>query len=110
MHCLGRIAFIVAAGSLVSGCGALNTGLSTMLADNWPTWAGGLPKDTPPRPGDPRYAEYEREQQAKAVIAAQPATEAARPQTAVLRRDETPASGDGGDNDDRNQAFGRGLH
>lgn len=32
--------------------------LATFLADNIPQWAGGLPKDAPPRAGDPRYAEY----------------------------------------------------
>jgi hypothetical protein len=36
------------------------------MADNMPKWMGGLPKDAPPRPSDPRYPEYERAQRAKA--------------------------------------------
>lgn len=45
------------------------------MADTMPAWMGGLPADVPPRPSDPRYAEYERAQQAKAitVLAANPA-------------------------------------
>ena len=38
----------------LAGCSSL----SIFLADNIPQWAGGLPKDAPPRPTDPRYAEY----------------------------------------------------
>ena len=47
----------VAAGSLsltLAGCSSF----ATFLADNIPQWAGGLPKDAPPRAGDPRYADY----------------------------------------------------
>jgi phage tail tape-measure protein len=50
--------------SLFSGCSASST--SAFMADNMPKWMGGLPKDAPPRPSDPRYPEYEREQRAKA--------------------------------------------
>jgi len=28
------------------------------VADTWPTWAGGMPKDVPPRPGAPGYEEF----------------------------------------------------
>ena len=38
----------------LAGC----SNLATFLADNIPQWAGGLPKDAPPRAGDPRYADY----------------------------------------------------
>ena len=38
----------------LAGC----SNLATFLADSIPDWAGGLPKDAPPRAGDPRYAEY----------------------------------------------------
>ena len=38
----------------LAGC----SNLATFLADNIPQWAGGLPKDAPPRAGDARYAEY----------------------------------------------------
>jgi hypothetical protein len=38
----------------LAGC----SNLATFLADNIPQWAGGLPKDAPPRASDPRYADY----------------------------------------------------
>lgn len=56
------VAFCLAA-PLLSGC----TATSNFVADTLPTWMGGLPPDAPPRPSDPRYAEYERAQKAKAV-------------------------------------------
>jgi hypothetical protein len=28
------------------------------VSDTWPTWAGGIPKDAPPRPGAPGYEEF----------------------------------------------------
>ncbi len=31
---------------------------SGYVADSWPTWAGGMPKDVPPRPGAPGYDEF----------------------------------------------------
>jgi hypothetical protein len=31
---------------------------SGYVSDNWPTWAGGMPKDVPPRPGAPGYEEF----------------------------------------------------
>jgi len=34
------------------------TSFSNYVSDNWPTWAGGKPKDVPPRPGEPGYAEF----------------------------------------------------
>ena len=43
---------------MLTGCSSL----ATFLADNVPQWAGGLPKDAPPRAGDPRYANYFRAQ------------------------------------------------
>jgi hypothetical protein len=55
-------AFCLAA-PLLSGC----TATSNFVADTMPTWMGGLPADAPPRPSDPRYAEYERAQKAKAI-------------------------------------------
>lgn len=35
------------------------------VSDHWPTWAGGMPKDVPPRPGAPGYDEFLRHQQGK---------------------------------------------
>ena len=55
---VGRAAVSAVAVILLSltlgGC----SNLATFLADNIPQWAGGLPKDAPPRASDPRYAEY----------------------------------------------------
>ena len=42
-----------------------------MMADSIPHWAGGLPADAPPRPADPKYAEYLEKLKDKA--AAEPA-------------------------------------
>ena len=37
------------------------------MADKIPTWAGGIPKDSPPRSTDPRYAAFLEEQKAHAL-------------------------------------------
>jgi hypothetical protein len=62
------ISMIIAAALLLSGCGAINSSLSATMADNIPHWAGGLPPDAPPRPSDPKYADYLAKLQGKAVI------------------------------------------
>ena len=62
------ISLLVAAALLLSGCGAINSSLSGTVADSIPHWAGGLPLDVPPRPSDPKYADYLAKLQAKAVI------------------------------------------
>ena len=36
---------------------------SGFVSDTWPTWAGGMPKDVPPRPGAPGYEEFIAHQQ-----------------------------------------------
>jgi len=35
------------------------------VSDHWPTWAGGMPADVPPRPGAPGYSEFLIQQQGK---------------------------------------------
>jgi hypothetical protein len=47
-------AAVVSLSLTLAGC----SNLATFFADNIPQWAGGLPKDAPPRAGDPRYADY----------------------------------------------------
>src|SRR6516165_1743747 len=37
--------------------------LAGAVSDAWPTWAGGEPKDVPPRPGAPGYDEFIAHQQ-----------------------------------------------
>ncbi len=48
-------------------CACLTLGacssFSGAVADSWPTWAGGMPKDVPPRPGAPGYEEFIAHQQ-----------------------------------------------
>jgi hypothetical protein len=53
-HAAVSAAAVISLSLTVGGC----SNLATFLADNIPQWAGGLPKDAPPRAGDPRYAEY----------------------------------------------------
>jgi hypothetical protein len=62
------ISMIIAAALLLSGCGAINSSLSETMADSNPRWAGGLPPDVPPRPRDPKYADYLVKLQGKAVV------------------------------------------
>ena len=56
----GMIKRLFAATILLCACLALGacTSFSGYVADNWPTWAGGMPKDVPPRPGAPGYNEF----------------------------------------------------
>lgn len=60
-----RTVVILLLSVFLSGCGALNSFLGTSIGDFMPSWAGGLPKDVPPRPTDPRYQQYMDEQRAK---------------------------------------------
>jgi len=60
------------------------TSFSGFVSDTWPTWAGGMPKDVPPRPGAPGYEEFIARQQqhdaapdAAAMPGAAPGTTAA---------------------------------
>ncbi len=71
---------------MLCGCGAT----SAFMADNTPTWMGGLPEDAPPRPSDPRYPEYERAQRAKAE--ADKTTDPAKPGTAAQPAAPAPKS------------------
>jgi hypothetical protein len=70
-------AMMIAVALLLSGCGAISSSLSEKLADSIPHWAGGLPPDVPPRPNDPRYADYLAKLQGKPLIDAPKADVAA---------------------------------
>jgi len=54
-------AVLVCACLMLGGCSSF----SGYVSDHWPTWAGGLPNDVPPRPGQPGYAEFISHQEAK---------------------------------------------
>jgi hypothetical protein len=43
----------------LGGC----TSFAGYVTDAWPTWAGGMPKGVPPRPGAPGYEEFIAHQQ-----------------------------------------------
>jgi hypothetical protein len=53
-------------------CAALGacSSFSGFVSDSWPTWAGGMPKDVPPRPGAPGYEEFIAHQQQHDAAAA----------------------------------------
>ncbi len=55
MRFLSVIGLLLGAGTLAS-CAST----SAFVADNLPEWAGGLPKDAPPRLGSPGYDAYLR--------------------------------------------------
>jgi len=54
---------ILSVGLAVGAC----TPFANTVSDYWPTWAGGMPKDVPPRPGAPGYEEFLLRQQGKDV-------------------------------------------
>ena len=55
----------------VGGCGSINERLAAGVSDAIPQWAGGLPRDAPPRPGTAEYDEFMRERERKRL---EPAT------------------------------------
>ena len=62
----GMIKRLFALTTVLGACLALGAcaSFSGYVADSWPTWAGGMPKDVPPRPGAPGYEEFISHQQA----------------------------------------------
>jgi hypothetical protein len=56
-------AVVISVGLAVGAC----TPFANTVSDYWPTWAGGMPKDVPPRPGAPGYDEFLLHQQGKDV-------------------------------------------
>ena len=52
-------------GAMLGGCSSINEKMSSTVADTLPPWAGGLPKDVPPRRGTPEYDAYMRDQERK---------------------------------------------
>ena len=53
------------AGAMLGGCSSINERMGPVVADTLPAWAGGLPKDAPPRKGTPEYDAYMKEQERK---------------------------------------------
>jgi hypothetical protein len=61
-----RFSALAAALLLSLGLAACSS-FSNTVSDAWPTWAGGMPKDVPPRVGTPGYEEFIAHQQSRAA-------------------------------------------
>ncbi len=80
-------------GSMLGSCGgASENGFSSFVADHWPHWAGGMPDDVPPRPGDPGYAEFIAHGQADQDAMKPPATGAKAAVAAKTAAQPPPAA------------------
>jgi hypothetical protein len=79
-----RLFLLTAPLCLCLGLGAC-TPFAGAVSDAWPTWAGGEPKDVPPRPGAPGYEAFMAHQQHQDVAPnAAPDTAAAPGPTAAV--------------------------
>ncbi len=47
----------------LGGCSSVNERMGPVIGDALPAWAGGLPRDVPPRKGTPEYDAYMRERE-----------------------------------------------
>jgi hypothetical protein len=76
------IAAFAIAGATLGACSSVNDRIGPTIADTLPAWAGGLPKDAPPRRGTPEYDAYMKERERKRLEPAPPANaNAAAPAT-----------------------------
>jgi hypothetical protein len=57
-----RLMALVIAGTVLASCNG-----GGVMGDYMPHWAGGLPKDSPPRPGTPEYDAYRQKLDAEAA-------------------------------------------
>jgi hypothetical protein len=64
----------------LGSCGSF----SGYVSDHWPTWAGGMPKDVPPRPGAPGYDEFMAHQQGRDAAMTSPPADTNSQPTAVV--------------------------
>ena len=58
--------------------------ISATMSDHWPTWAGGMPNDVPPRPGAPGYEEFLAHQQRSDPAATSPTADANTQATSIV--------------------------
>ena len=56
---MARLFILLITAALLGSCSS--------VGDYIPHWAGGLPKDTPPRPGTPEYDAHRQKQDAEAA-------------------------------------------
>lgn len=61
-HTLTIVAFALA-GAMLGGCSSINERMAPVIGDALPAWAGGLPRDVPPRKGTPEYDAYMKERE-----------------------------------------------
>jgi hypothetical protein len=59
------IAAFALAATILAGCSSINERLGPAMGEAIPQWAGGLPKDVPPRRGTPEYDAYMQERERK---------------------------------------------
>ena len=62
---IATIAALALAGAVLGGCSSINEKMGPVIGDALPQWAGGEPKDIPPRRGTPEYDAYMKEQERK---------------------------------------------
>ena len=67
------IAAFALAATILGGCSSINERLGPVVGEAIPQWAGGLPKDVPPRRGTPEYDAYMQERERKRLEPAPPA-------------------------------------
>ncbi len=95
---------LAAAAAVLGTCLALGgcSSVAGVVSDSVPTWAGGMPKDVPPRPGAPGYEEFIAHQQrqdaaaggtpAQAGATTAPGTTGTTPGTAAVAPAANPAT------------------
>ena len=62
---IALIAAFALAATILGGCSSINERLAPAIGDTIPQWAGGLPKDVPPRRGTAEYDAYMQERERK---------------------------------------------
>jgi hypothetical protein len=70
--------------ALCSLCLGSCSSISATVTDHWPTWAGGMPNDVPPRPGAPGYEEFLAHQQRSDPAATSPTADANTQATSIV--------------------------
>lgn len=64
-HRLGIVLATMLPALSLGGCGTINEKLAAGMSDTIPQWAGGLPRDAPPRPGTAEYDAFMQERERK---------------------------------------------
>jgi hypothetical protein len=77
------IAAFALAGAILGGCSSINDRVAPAVADTLPTWAGGMPRDVPPRKGTPEYDAYIQERERKRLEPAPANANASAPASAA---------------------------